>query len=138
MKERNNHTMSLQSHSSLRHAVLFATKNVQEMGYNCIRLGCDWAGAEPSENGGWNETWFGVVESIVASAGQRGIFSLLDMHQDALANKFCGSGFPDWVMHPDSNDFPVPLNPKPVPIDPKLGYPNETTCDSINDNNFPA
>lgn len=128
----------MQSHSSLRHAVVFATKNVQEMGYNCIRLGCDWAGAEPSENGGWNETWFGVVESIVASAGQRGIFSLLDMHQDALANKFCGSGFPDWVMHPDSNDFPVPLNPKPVPIDPKLGYPNETTCDSINDNNFPA
>ena len=32
------------------------------------------------------------------SAGKYGIYSLLDMHQDALSDKFCGEGIPDWAV----------------------------------------
>ena len=32
-------------------------------------------------------------------AGQYGIYSLLDCHQDVLSEKFCGEGVPDWAVY---------------------------------------
>jgi len=127
------------------------------LGYNAIRLGCAWAGAEPTKDGGWNATWFETVEGIVDSAGSYGLFSLLDHHQDAYSTKVCGTGFPDWTVA-DTDDkwlykellgakahFPAPLAEAfelrglgPVEIAP--GEPNKTLCWNFTtktQNNFP-
>ena len=78
------------------------------MGFNTIRLGVLWAGLEPVE-GEYNMTYLDLVEEIVVMAGERGIYSLLDMHQDAFNAKFCGNGVPDWAAKPVENNFPYPL-----------------------------
>ena len=46
-------------------------------------------------------------------AGERGIYSLLDMHQDAFSRKYCGNGVPDWAAAPDKENFPYPLEVGP-------------------------
>ena len=83
-------------------------KLMASMGYNTIRLGVLWAGLEPVE-GEYNMTYLDMVEEIVVMAGERGIYSLLDMHQDAFNAKFCGNGVPDWAAKPVENNFPYPL-----------------------------
>jgi hypothetical protein len=47
-------------------------------------------------------------------AGNRGIYSLLDMHQDVFNRKFCGNGVPDWAAVHDKNNFPYPLEVSPI------------------------
>ena len=46
---------------------------------------------------------------LLWSAGERGIYSLLDMHQDVFNRKFCGNGVPDWAAVHDKDNFPYPL-----------------------------
>ena len=83
------------------------------MGFNTIRLGVLWAGLEPVE-GEYNMTYLDMVEEIVVMAGERGIYSLLDMHQDAFNAKYCGNGVPDWAAKPLIENFPYPLQVKSV------------------------
>ena len=78
-----------------------------------------------------------MTEIINKAGSEYGIYSLLDGHQDAWSQKFCGAGVPDYVAAVGGTNFPVPLQLTPVPVDPKTGYPNRTTCDSINNNNWP-
>ncbi|XP_023338628.1 endoglycoceramidase [Eurytemora carolleeae] len=98
------------------------------MGYNSIRLGVLWAGYEPTM-GEYNETYLDIVEEIVNMAGERGIYSLLDMHQDVFNRKFCGNGVPDWAAIHDENNFPVPLAEE-YETDENI-YPGRVDCDSI-------
>jgi hypothetical protein len=57
------------------------------MGYNSIRLGVLWAGAEPVD-GQFNASYFEAVNTIVETAARTyGIYSLLDMHQDDFNEK---------------------------------------------------
>jgi len=81
---------------------------VASMGFNTIRLGVLWAGLEPTE-GEYNMTYLDIVEEIVNMAGERGIYSLLDMHQDVFNRKYCGNGVPDWAAKPLVENFPYPL-----------------------------
>ena len=65
-------------------------------------------GVEPSP-GEYNQTYLDILERIVNFAGERGIYSVLDMHQDAFNRKYCGNGVPDWAARPDVENFPYPL-----------------------------
>lgn len=78
-------------------------------------------------------------------AGEKyGIYTLLDMHQDILSEKFCGEGIPDWAVDTgskmvntpvilcyyipsaftDAHGFPWPLG-SPFKVDPNTGYPSK-------------
>jgi len=103
------------------------------MGYTTIRLGLLWAGAEP-ERGQYNLTYLGLVQQIVQMAGERGIYSLLDMHQDAFSRKYCGNGVPDWAAAPDKENFPYPLEVE-YAVD-EAGHPSREDCDSISWPNY--
>ena len=39
-----------------------------------------------------------------------GIYSLLDMHQDDLSNKFCGEGIPDWAVDTGGEHINMNIN----------------------------
>lgn len=38
------------------------------------------------------------MERLINLAGSYGIYSLIDFHQDLIAEKFCGDGVPTWLM----------------------------------------
>jgi endoglycosylceramidase len=64
----------------------------RQWGFNCIRLGIFWDGAEP-EPGTYDEAYLDQIEQLVLRAGSHGLYVLLDMHQDLFGRTF-GDGNP--------------------------------------------
>ena len=64
-------------------------------GFNFVRLGVMWEAVERSP-GQYNMTYLDEVENLIDRLGQRGIYTLVDMHQDILARKICGEGIPNF------------------------------------------
>ena len=76
-----------------------------------------------------------VLEGIVNLLGKRGIYTLLDCHQDLLSPKFCGEGVPDFAaVYRNASSKPLPF-PVPIPsltaypTDPATGYPFRKDCE---------
>ncbi|WP_156043866.1 glycoside hydrolase family 5 protein [Cellulomonas sp. URHE0023] len=55
------------------------------MGFNVVRLGMSWSRLEPTR-GQLDEAYLGQVEAAVASAKKHGLYTVLDMHEDAWGN----------------------------------------------------
>jgi len=53
----------------------------QQWGFNAVRLGTMWAGAQPVRQGQFNDTYISVLELVVKQLSTFGIHVLLDMHQ---------------------------------------------------------
>lgn len=89
----------------------FSTKDMetlQMLGLNGIRLGTMWPGVEPTR-GVYNQTYLTALKELVAKAATYDIYSLLDMHQDVMSEKFCGEGVPLWAAVPaNDSQFPMP------------------------------
>lgn len=82
--------------------VSFSARDVDilaDLGLNSIRLGVMWPGAEP-RRGEWNRHYFKVLKQIVERCHQKGIYVLLEFHQDNFGPRFCGEGFPTWLVEP--------------------------------------
>ncbi|TNV80334.1 hypothetical protein FGO68_gene8931 [Halteria grandinella] len=64
-------------------------------GFNFVRLGVMWEAVErgPSQ---YNMTYLDEVEKLVNRLGEKGIYTLVDAHQDVLTRKFCGEGIPSF------------------------------------------
>ncbi len=54
-----------------------------------------WAGAEPNVRGTYDDEYFNVVHGIIQRLAVRGIYTLVDVHQDVMGRQVCGEGFPD-------------------------------------------
>ena len=72
-----------------------------------------------------------MIEMLAA----RGVYTLVDLHQDVLSPHLCGEGMPEWAFEKGLNlvgfdytnpkkAFPHPL-PYEIPLDSQ-GYPNST------------
>lgn len=90
-------------------------EDLEEMGMTVLRLGVMWPGVEPTR-GSYNESYLDEVAKIADAAAARGIYTLLDMHQDALSERFCGEGIPAWAAAEDGGSdllgaFPLPVGP---------------------------
>jgi endoglycosylceramidase len=68
-----------------------------------------WPGIEPTR-GVYNESYLRALQTLTQRAAAHGIYTLLDGHQDAFSEAFCGEGFPDWARH-----FPEPHGPGKFP-----------------------
>ena len=76
--------------------------HLKEWGMNVIRLVLIWEAIEP-EPGRYNEGYIDAMETLVNAAGERGIYVILDMHQDMFSrylNGGCGDGSPSWAIDP--------------------------------------
>jgi len=70
---------------------------IHAWGMNCIRLTIFWDGLEP-EPGKINKAYLNRIAKVVKLARSRGIYVLLDMHQDLYSGKFkSGDGAPAWA-----------------------------------------
>ncbi|MBW6439166.1 glycoside hydrolase family 5 protein [Actinoplanes hulinensis] len=67
------------------------------MGFNVIRLGMSWSRLEPAR-GTFDESYLQQIRAAVAGAKAHGIYTVLDMHEDAWGNAIarpseqCGGG----------------------------------------------
>jgi endoglycosylceramidase len=80
-------------------------------GFNTVRLGLIYAGVEPRP-GRIDHRYLASVARSERILAERGIFSLLDFHQDLYNERFQGEGFPDWAVQDDG-----------LPAQPQAGFP---------------
>jgi endoglycosylceramidase len=87
-------------------------QDLKKAGFNAVRLGIFWAGAEPSE-GQFNTTYYDIMGGIVDDLHANGIHAFIDLHQDVLSTRYClYDAFPLWAIdkaEPPTNAFPWPL-----------------------------
>jgi endoglycosylceramidase len=82
-----------------------------EQGFNTVRLGTIYAGVEP-QPGVYDDSYLNRIAATEQMLAERGIFSLLDFHQDMYSPRFQGNGFPDWAVQDDG-----------LPALPQEGFP---------------
>jgi len=92
-------------------------------GFDVVRLGIFWKGLEPGTapmndpaictpgrpkaaglaqfNTKIFNTYMTKLEQTISLLAQHGIYSLVDMHQDAMNEAFAGEGFPNWAVCTD-------------------------------------
>jgi endoglycosylceramidase len=66
-------------------------------GYNMVRLTIFWEAVEP-EPGVYDQEYLDKIEEMVDEASKRGIYVLLDMHQDQYSRCLKGDGAPYWAL----------------------------------------
>jgi endoglycosylceramidase len=64
-------------------------------GFNFVRLGVMWESVETSPDT-YNETYLNEVEVLINKLGAKGIYTLVDAHQDVFARRICGEGVPNF------------------------------------------
>src|SRR5262245_23936677 len=69
-------------------------------GFDALRLGVDFRGLMPAP-GEIDDAYIEHLAETVAAFGGRGLFVLLDFHQDGFAPMFNGNGLPDWMAITD-------------------------------------
>jgi endoglycosylceramidase len=84
-------------HPELHNSAAYKTLSTG-FGFNVVRLPISWANLEPQQ-GVFNSTYLSsFVDRDVQWASSAGVYVVLDMHQDNWAQRFGGSGAPDWAV----------------------------------------
>src|SRR5580693_2581777 len=66
-------------------------------GINALRVPFVWAAVEPTE-GTYDPAFLARYDALLDGAWARGMFTIVDFHQDVYADVYCGDGFPDWTL----------------------------------------
>lgn len=78
----------------------------QDWGFTTLRVPFSWAAFEPVE-GQDDEEWAGRYDALLDAAADRGMWTIVDFHQDIYGEFYCGDGFPRWTVDdpgPDRHD----------------------------------
>lgn len=75
----------------------------QQWGFDVLRVPFSWEAAEPEQDT-WDEEFLGRYDQLLDGAWQRGLWTIVDFHQDVYAESYCGDGFPAWTL----TDPPAP------------------------------
>jgi len=89
-----------------------------DWGFTAVRLGAMWTGFEGEQEGLFNETYVEILQEIVESLANHGIYTYLDMHQDVLTGVDGYWGIPPWLYA----KMAPPAHPYPWPMKSKAGY----------------
>jgi endoglycosylceramidase len=77
-------------------------------GIDAMRVPYTWAALEPTQ-GQDDADWLSRYQQLLDAAWARGIWTVVDFHQDVYSESFCGDGFPSWTIPnapPPSHDCP--------------------------------
>ena len=78
---------------------------IAALGFNVVRLLVIYEAAEPVR-GRYDEKYLAQYDRMVQAFAARGIYVIVDSHQDLFSRRFCGDGFPDWVVEEKYRDLP--------------------------------
>jgi len=81
-----------------------------EYGFNCFRIGAIWAALQPEPNV-TDQRYLTALQNATRMLASHGVYSLLDMHQDALStyDGWAGhDGAPTWVVNRTKPRHPFP------------------------------
>lgn len=83
-------------------------ENLKSWGFNLVRFTVFWEAVEPEE-GRYDAGYLFKVKRLLEEAARRGIYVIVDMHQDLFSRWLNGDGAPKWVVekcgvNPDNND----------------------------------
>lgn len=70
-------------------------ENMQKWGFNFVRLGVMWEAVERTK-GTFDQDYLTKVDALITKLGEKGIYTLIDAHQDVLARIQCGEGIPNF------------------------------------------
>jgi len=77
-----------------------ATATLSSNGFDVVRLGVLYQAVEPSP-GVINGAYLRSLATTVGQLASRGVYTLLDFHQDELNQEFGGEGFAKWSVETD-------------------------------------
>src|SRR5436190_1677652 len=84
---------------------------LERNGFDTVRLGAIERGVEP-QPGRYDPRYIVEMRSTERMLARRGIFSLIDFHQDLYNERFGGEGWPDWAVLDDG----LPSDPVGFPL----------------------
>ncbi len=70
--------------------------HLKAMGWNAIRLGVVWAGAQPRDEDSLDADFVKRLQAVLALCDANGIHVVLDNHGDMVGSAGCGNGVPMW------------------------------------------
>ena len=104
--------------------------HLKTMGWNAIRLGVVWAGAQPRDEDTLDAGFVARLHAVLNLTDAAGIHVILDNHGDMVGTAGCGNGVPMWVQQkaapdligkPLKTELPYSLIPS-LRIDKVSGY----------------
>jgi endoglycosylceramidase len=66
-------------------------------GIDVLRVPFVWAAVEPTQ-GTYDQSFLMRYDALLDGAWARGMYTVVDFHQDVYSDVFCGDGFPDWTV----------------------------------------
>jgi endoglycosylceramidase len=66
-------------------------------GIDVLRVTYSWQAAEPT-SGTPDDAYLARFDALLDGAAARGLWTIVDFHQDVYAEPFCGDGFPAWTL----------------------------------------
>jgi len=72
--------------------------HIKSMGWNSIRLGVVWAGAQPRDANELDTAFVRRLHAVLDLTDANGIHVILDNHGDMVGSAGCGNGVPMWIQ----------------------------------------
>ncbi|GMI57178.1 hypothetical protein TeGR_g2918, partial [Tetraparma gracilis] len=79
--------------------------NIKAQGWNMIRLGVVWAGAQPTDGDSLDAAFLERLHAILDLADANGLYVILDNHGDMVSSAGCGNGLPMWFAQEAAPDL---------------------------------
>ncbi|MEC7983669.1 MAG: cellulase family glycosylhydrolase [Myxococcota bacterium] len=76
----------------------------EQLGLNLLRLPVNWSGIEP-EDDVYNEEYLDHVFRLVDACYEVGVYSIIDIHQDAYSKEIGEDGAPLWAIYPPPEEL---------------------------------
>jgi hypothetical protein len=79
--------------------------HIKSYGWNTIRLGVAWAGAQPRDEDALDPAFVARLHALLNLTDANGIHVMLDNHGDMVGSAGCGNGVPMWFSQKASPDL---------------------------------
>jgi len=76
----------------------------EQLGHNLLRLPINWSGIEP-EDDQYDQAYIDSVFALVDACYEHGVYTIVDLHQDAYSKEIGEDGAPLWAIYPPPEEL---------------------------------